>query len=110
MNESQIAFCGLDCYACPARVATLRDDWFARRELAAQWTTPDYPVLAEDINCEGCKTGGERIFIFCRDCLIRRCGMQRGVNTCAECGDFPCAIIQRAPAEVRGRLSSMRSS
>jgi len=107
---NRIAFCGIDCGACPAYEATIRDDWFARRELAAEWTTPDYPVMAEEINCDGCHNMGDRIFIFCRECEIRRCGMARGVQTCAECNLFPCAVIERAPAEVKQRLQNMRSS
>ena len=108
-NVNRIAFCGVDCWECPARVATLKDDWFARRELAAEWTTCDYPVMAEDINCEGCQPGSDVLFIFCRECEIRLCGINRKVQTCASCSGFPCERIERAPVEVRARLMKMRA-
>jgi hypothetical protein len=106
---NRVAFCGLNCWECLARQATAKDDWFARRELAAEWTTPDYPVMAEDINCEGCHSTGERIFIFCRECELRRCGITHGVGTCVECSEYPCAIIERSPADVRERLRILKT-
>lgn len=106
--KNRITYCGVDCGTCPAYEATMKDDWFARRELAAQWTTPNYPVMAEEINCFGCQSEGEQIFIFCRECEMRLCGMKREVQTCAECRDYPCQIIERAPVEVKERLEKLR--
>lgn len=104
------AYCGLDCSVCPAYEATVKDDWFARRELAALWTSPDYPVLAEEINCLGCHHQGEQLFIFCRDCEMRRCGIKHQASTCAACEEYPCLIIDRVPAEVKARLDELRKS
>jgi hypothetical protein len=108
--EPIMAFCGIDCAKCPAREATQKDDWFARRELAAEWTTPDYPVMAEDINCEGCVVVDGQMFIFCRDCQLRRCGISHGVKHCAACSSYPCEIVNRAPAETRQRLEKLRAA
>lgn len=55
---------------------------------AAEWEVP-----AEDVVCHGCKT--DVLARFCTDCVIRLCARDRGVESCGECEDYPCATIQK---------------
>jgi hypothetical protein len=70
----------------------------------------------EDItDCDGCRTEGGRLFLACKDCTIRNCARQKGVETCAHCTDYVCgkleAFFATDPAakacldEVRSRIS-----
>ena len=63
-----IACCGLDCENCDARKATLNNDDALREKTAKEWT-------------EGVK------FLYCSElCPIRKCVLEKGYGTCAECG------------------------
>lgn len=60
MNEF-IAYCGLDCEVCEARVATINDDDSLREKVARLWSEMNGVEITPDmINCVGCRIcGGE---------------------------------------------------
>ena len=95
--EHNIAFCGLDCEACDAYLATIRDDQALREKTARLWAELNQaPILPEHINCTGCRGGGVKT-IFCQQlCAIRRCALQRGVPSCGRCPELErCAELGR---------------
>ena len=53
--KKMIAFCGIDYGECPAYIATLKDDEDSKKKVAEEWSTDDYPLKPEDINCLGCR-------------------------------------------------------
>ena len=56
MNE-YIAYCGLDCEACEARLATVNNDNELRAKTAEEWSKLNgVPIAPKHINCQGCKT------------------------------------------------------
>ena len=87
--EHNTAFCGLDCEACDAYLATIRDDQALREKTARLWAELNQaPILPEHINCTGCRGGGVKT-IFCQQlCAIRRCALQRGVPSCGRCPEL----------------------
>jgi len=46
-----IAICGLICNDCPAYIATQKDDDEMRKKIAEEWSSDQYPLKPEDINC-----------------------------------------------------------
>ena len=85
--------CGLFCGACSVHVAGRRGDtehleWIAERSAARR----ERPVSAEDLACEGCLS--EVRALYCRECDLRRCVLDRGLTRCAQCGDFPCRQLR----------------
>ena len=88
MNEN-IAYCGLNCEECPANIARQTNDQELREKTAKAWSAPGFTVKAEQVNCEGCHSTGEQFF-HCNQCGVRNCATEKGVNTCADCGDYPC--------------------
>lgn len=85
------ACCGLNCGQCPTYLATRKDDDAARAKVAGEWSTFfKMEIKPEDINCDGCLSGSERMFMYCQNCQIRACCQSKGISTCAECGDYPC--------------------
>jgi len=95
MNE-MIAFCGSGCQECEAFLATRNDDDEKRAEIAQLWSKQyNADIKPEDINCDGCKSVGDRHFNYCNVCEIRKCGMERGVEDCAYCNDYSCERLEK---------------
>jgi hypothetical protein len=90
-----IAYCGLNCDECPVFLATSVDDDAARTQVAEEWSKKfQWNLAPSDINCDGCKTMGGRTFGYCRECRIRECGSERGIDNCALCEEYACLKIQ----------------
>lgn len=88
MNEL-IAFCGLDCSECDARIATINNDDKLRETTAKKWRVlygvPE--ITAEMINCTGCRMDGVKVG-HCAQCDIRKCALEMEYNTCADCSEM----------------------
>ncbi len=85
MNEN-IGYCGLDCTACEARMATANDDNALRRKVAMRWSELNRTeILPEMINCVGCRIDGVKT-PYCESlCPIRQCALKNGYETCGSC-------------------------
>lgn len=81
-----IAYCGLDCDACEARLATIRNDDELRRKVAEKWSALNgVPITPEQINCTGCRGEGVKTVYCERLCPVRQCATQKGNETCGQC-------------------------
>jgi 5-methylcytosine-specific restriction endonuclease McrA len=129
--EELLSYCGYRCDQCPGYHGNIESDE-DRKRVQADWVKYyDHKVEVEEVDCRGCKAG-------LRDgnpnCKVRPCAIEKGVATCAECGDFACETIQKqmdaikpiaekhrdsmpvddirryiAPYESEGRLRNLRS-
>ena len=111
--DEMIAFCGSTCHECEAFVATRNDDDKKRAEVAQLWSKKySADIKPEDINCDGCKSVGGNHFNYCNVCEIRKCGMERDVENCAYCNDYPCDKLEKffkiAP-DNKKQLDAIRS-
>ena len=81
-----IAYCGLDCEKCDARIATLNNDNALREKVAKLWSELNgVEITPEMINCEGCREDGVKT-PFCNSlCQIRQCALGKGYETCGNC-------------------------
>jgi hypothetical protein len=111
-----IAYCGLDCFACPAYLATKANNRAALERTAAQWREQfnTSQITADSILCDGCPADiGGRLSGYCATCEIRACAIERGVSTCAHCADYACAKLEgflaQAP-EARKTLDAIRQA
>ena len=84
------AYCGLKCGDCKAFKATRTSDLEEKKRIAKHWSDQsENKFVAEDVDCLGCKS--EVISGFCRKlCAVRPCAIERKVETCAHCDDYPC--------------------
>jgi hypothetical protein len=110
--EKMTAFCGLACQKCEAYQATQADDDKKKVKVAKLWSKRyNMNFERQDINCDGCKSGTDRLFGFCRSCEVRKCALAKSVDTCAHCSDYPCGklnpIFMAAPG-VKERLDGIR--
>ena len=99
MAEKYIARCGLDCGSCAAFIATKNNDKALREKTAREWNERyrkdgrNRPAIKpEDINCNGCLSDGP-VYLYCRQCKIRQCGLEKGIKNCAECAEYKCAKL-----------------
>ena len=84
-----IAYCGLDCEKCDARIATLNDDQALREKTAKLWTELNgVEITPEMINCDGCRVDGRKT-PFCESlCPVKQCASAKGVETCGACAEM----------------------
>ena len=84
--KNYIAYCGLDCETCEARIATIHNDDAQRKKVAGLWSELNgVEITPEMINCVGCRINGVKT-PFCESlCPIRQCAQGRGVETCGGC-------------------------
>lgn len=94
------AYCGLNCSACPIRLATLETDGPVKQSMRKEILgicNLQYGMNLEirDItDCDGCRPGG-RLFTACLKCEIRKCAAELEAENCAFCSGYPCAKIQK---------------
>ena len=98
-----MSMCGLVCSECPAYVAKVRNDDNLRREAAATWSEMySAEIKPEQMNCDGCVARGGVHFSHCHECEVRACGLDKFVDNCAGCDEYPCgklsALHEMAPA------------
>jgi len=81
-----IAYCGLDCEKCEARIATANDDNALRAKVAKLWSELNgVEITPEMINCDGCRLDGRKT-VFCDSlCEIRQCALANRRETCGSC-------------------------
>ena len=90
-----IAYCGLDCTKCDAFKATQTRNLPLKRTIAERWTKElKTKISPADVECGGCKS--PKLSAWCLGfCKIRPCAEARGVETCAQCKDYPCTEAER---------------
>lgn len=89
--KTLIAYCGLDCATCSAYIATQKNDNNERKKVAEEWSkTYNANIKPEDINCDGCTSDSTRLFNYPKECKIRKCGIEKGVENCAGCSEYAC--------------------
>ena len=108
-----IAYCGLDCEKCNARIATINNDDTLRDKTARLWAEINHaPITKEMINCTGCRTEGVKTPYCDSMCEIRKCAMNRGFNTCGDCAEFGnCETVEpvlKSSADASKNLKSMK--
>ena len=109
--KDYIAFCGLDCERCEARLATVNDDDALRERVAKLWSELNaVEITPEMINCAGCRIDGVKT-PFCDSlCEIIHCALAKHTETCGSCGEMDrcekLAMIIGNNAGARGNLKS----
>ena len=84
-----IAYCGLDCETCEARLATVNRDRALREKVAKLWSELNgVEITPEMISCDGCRLDGAKTPYCDGLCPIRQCALGRSVETCGCCGEM----------------------
>ncbi len=117
--DGSITYCGLVCRTCPIYLAT-REENTKEQELMrahiARVCNERYGIKyePEDItDCDGCRTEGGRLFPGSRNCSIRKCARQKGLENCAHCTDYICEKLEaffKTDPDAKTRLDELRNS
>jgi hypothetical protein len=90
-----IAPCGLDCAKCEAYTLTQANDLAGLEALVVKWQVEfNAPgMTVKDVTCDGCLAASGRVGGYCAMCEIRKCAVERGLDTCAPCAEYGCAKL-----------------
>ena len=107
-----IAYCGLDCEACQARIATLNNDDDLRRSVARLWSELNgADITPEMINCLGCRADGVKTPYCASLCPIRQCALGRGAETCGGRDEMEsCAKLAAVTANNPDALRNLKGA
>jgi hypothetical protein len=98
--EKDIGYCGMVCRGCPVYWVSMEQDGERRKRMQAEIARISNEMYktklaAEDVTgCGGCK--GDSDQMFCKDCAIRPCAAEKGIENCAHCNDYPCDKLEPA--------------
>jgi len=109
--EKLIACCGLNCATCDARIATIKNDDYLRKQTAEKWqkqyNSPE--IKPEMINCTGCRMEGIKLG-HCLQCEIRKCVNLKAYDTCADCNEMAdCQIVLPVHKFVPEAIQNLKS-
>ncbi|MHA1293000.1 MAG: DUF3795 domain-containing protein [Promethearchaeota archaeon] len=90
INKNLIAPCGVFCGVCPYLIAYKTNDERLKEKLAKS-----IGIKPEDIICEGCLS--DKPLFFCKICKIKSCVLNKGIESCALCNNWPCELIENYP-------------
>jgi Protein of unknown function (DUF3795) len=94
LMEKMVAFCGLNCTGCDAFPANRSRMTLVEKKTAAEkWTElfgRGRTIKPDEMECDGCLSGGGKLWNRCRNCEVRKCGMEKQVKNCGYCRDYPC--------------------
>jgi hypothetical protein len=110
--EEKIACCGLNCLACPAFIATQKDDYEEIKKVAELWSNEKMSFKPEEIYCFGCKSV-EKNFIWCSECPTRKCCSEKELENCAYCDDYFCENLKQTfdnDPSAKERLDKIRKN
>jgi len=77
------SYCGLYCGACGIFLANMKN----RVEDLAK----EKGMKPEDLVCNGCKSAIQSV--YCRDCEFIACAVEKKVEFCCDCPEYPCKKI-----------------
>jgi hypothetical protein len=84
--------CGLDCFNCPFYLAN--DNEEIRKQVASQVQEFGLPLSYEEIHekvaCKGCRKRKGVPPFGIEPCKVFKCIISKGIESCADCSDFPC--------------------
>jgi hypothetical protein len=116
--DTMLAYCGLACDTCPVHLATLEQDHSKRhsmRETIAQMCREQYGMnlqLQDITDCDGCRSGTDRLFFGCANCEIRVCAIDKKLTSCAFCPDYACEKLLKhfkSDPSAQSRLDKLRT-
>lgn len=87
MASPLIAYCGLYCGGCSFQVAFETENRIHITKMPSYY---DKYKNNELENCPGC-----RLEIKCGECKIRDCAIEKKVEWCGQCKEYPCDLIEK---------------
>jgi hypothetical protein len=93
-----ISACGVLCTGCPAYLGATKGIEHQRRTVEAWHRIYGLDETIEHISCGGCLSADDEVFYTSRSCEARRCCLDHGLGSCAECASESCTRLEKAQA------------
>jgi len=106
VRKIKLAYCGDNCSKCPRYVATLSGDIEKLKESAILMKKAGWGRDMSDI--EGLKCLGCQDIESC-EYGVKECCIERGIENCGQCVNYPCAQISKAFEITRGYAENFKS-
>ncbi len=108
-ENASLCYCGHDCARCMTYLATVNDDG-AMRERARRFYEETFArsLSPEELVCYGGRSS--RVCVLCKDCPFARCCRERGIASCRECPQYPCAEIAAYEAQYVNQCGQISDS
>ena len=74
-------YCGINCSACSIAM-------YGKTGITDVFAACLESLPKEDIVCGGCKS--DNVYYGCRICTLRSCALEKNVEHCIDCPDYPC--------------------
>ena len=87
-----VCWCGIDCTRCRIFRATIENDDEIRKVVKEYYKAIGYDIEIKDLYCLGCRS--DDIMPECSGCPYMKCGKEKGVKHCYECGEYPCESLK----------------
>ena len=89
-DRNLLSPCGLYCGVCGIRTAYLSGN---PKFIDAMAKT--YGVRSDEIKCDGCFSSEP--FVYCRMCPIKSCILEKQLDGCHLCDEWPCERVESFP-------------
>lgn len=101
--------CGFKCYTCAAYEGNIHSEE-DRKAVCDKWKQYfDYEIDAETMHCSGCRTYEDKNApLIHADCHYRSCAMEKGLQTCRACNDYPCGRLADYYKAYKAAYESMK--
>lgn len=103
MNDL-LAKCGISCSCCPSFRENLQTDE-DRQRCSEGWAKYlGFRISPEKlVKCDGCQAQKDENPVRYQNCIVRRCAVRTGVETCAQCSAYPCEEVPTVSLSVEAR-------
>ena len=91
MPKEILTRCGFRCDLCLAYKENIEKD-DQREFLSDTWhKIYGFRIPADEIYCEGCiLSNNPNIILIDKECPVRPCVIEKGLENCSQCDDYPC--------------------
>lgn len=87
--EKKMSYCGFNCATCIIYIETKMNNF---EEIRRLMYNADESETIETLGCKGCPDKDNKNK-FCLKCFIRKCALDKKLNSCGECDNFPCELL-----------------
>lgn len=89
----KVTMCGYRCDLCKAFASNIKIN-DEREKLSDVWNKYyDLDIPTEKIFCDGCRCSKNNAKRIDMNCPVRKCVINKCIDHCGECNDFPCATF-----------------
>ena len=101
-DKTLVSVCGLFCHSCGIYTSTQENNIENLQRISERTKIP----FAE-IKCNGCRS--ETLTAYCKNCHMRKCADEKGIDFCGQCHEYPCPEIKDFQSQMPHRAELWKS-